>query len=135
MNEDIMKILEDHENRIKALENKILGKDTPKLEKPISLKEFMLSKKPTSDVQKTLIIGYFLEKYEGFQCFNAQDIENGFRNCKEPVPNNINLCVIRNIEKGFMMESKEKKEETKSWILTNSGERAVENESRKEQQP
>jgi len=133
MDEEIKKILDDHENRIKALENKILGKEMQKREKPISLKEFMLSIKPTSDVQKTLIIGYFLEKYEGFQCFNASDIENGFSNAKEPVPNNINLCVIKNIKKGYMMEFKEKKDNMKSWVLTNSGERAVENGFQKEQ--
>jgi len=133
MDEEVKKILEDHERRIKALEDRsTFLSDSHEPEKPISIKEFMLSKKPTNDVQKTLAIGYFLEKYEGFSCFNAHDIENGFSNAKEPKPENINLCIIKNIKKGHMMESKEKKDNKKAWVITSSGERFVENGFKKE---
>lgn len=131
MSEEIKKILDDHEKRISALEELVKGKQVNKPEKKMSIKEFILSKKPKNDVQKTLAIGYYLENYEGLPLFNAMELENGFRSAKEIVPNNINLCVIRNINKGHMQETKERKDDMKAWNLTNSGEQFVENNFKK----
>jgi len=86
-----------------------------------------LSKNPKNEMEKTLAVGYYLEKYEGFTSFNAKDLENGFRRAKEKIPRNINYEVIRNIQKGCMMEAEEKKENRKAWYLTNSGIEYVEN--------
>lgn len=131
MEEDIRKILEDHERRITQLEQKYqLKPEIP--EKGLSIKEFILSKKPESDVQKTLVIGYFLEKFEGLSSFNTKDLEDTFRAAKEIVPENINYKIIKNIEKGHMTEAKEKKDNLKAWYLTNSGERFVENDLKEE---
>ncbi|MCP8304915.1 MAG: hypothetical protein H3Z50_05565 [archaeon] len=128
MNEEIKKILDDHEQRIKALEVLLSDKETLKLKKKkLSLKEFILLKKPKDYVQKTLAIGYYLEKYDGFTSFNVKNLEKGFRDAKEIVPKNINDKVIKNIAKGHMMETKEKNDKLKTWNLTSSGERFVEN--------
>jgi len=127
MEEEIRKILEDHEQRINKLETLIQSKPEV-IKKKISIKEFILSKNPKDDVQKTLIIGYYLEKYDNLSSFNAQDLENTFRSAKEQVPKNINYKVIKNIEKGYMMECKDKKDKLKAWNLTSSGERFVEND-------
>jgi len=132
MDEKIKKIFEDHEKRIRVLEDLFGDKEVQKSRKKMSIKEFILSKKPESDIQKTLVIGYYLENYEDLPSLNSTDLEDGFRSAKEKVPNNINLCVIRNISKGYMMEAKEKKDNLKSWNLTNSGERFVENGFKKE---
>lgn len=132
MDQDIKMILEDHEKRIRALENRIEVTNIAETGKSVSIKEFILAKKPKNDVLKTLTIGYFLEKYEGFTCFNVQDIRNAFKNAKEPLPHNLNLCVIWNIKKGHMMESKEGKDKRKAWVLTASGERFLENGFKKE---
>jgi len=131
MDEEIKKMLEDHEKRIKVLEKVLIETEEVKPKKELSLKEFILSKKPKSDVQKTLTIGFFLENHEKLSFFNSEDLEDGFRSAKEKVPNNINLCVIKNITKGHMQEAKEKKEEKKAWNLTNSGEEFVENNFKK----
>lgn len=93
----------------------------PEALKKLSIKEFLLSKKPNSDVQKALVIGYYLEKYEGYSSFNVPDLEKGFRSAKETVPNNINLCIIRNVQKGHLAEAKEEKNNLKAWYLTNTG--------------
>ncbi|MCW1296718.1 MAG: hypothetical protein OH319_03490 [Candidatus Parvarchaeota archaeon] len=131
MNDDIKKMLENHERRISELEKLILSK--PEIvKKKTSLKEFLLFKKPKDDVQKTLAISYYLEKYEGLTSVNAKDLEDGFRLAKEKVPKNINYKVIRNIQQGYMMEAKEKKDNLKAWSLTGSGERFVENGFKKE---
>jgi hypothetical protein len=129
--EKIKKTLEEHEARIAKLENLIVSKPSA-IEKKLSIKEFILSKNPKSDVEKTLAIGYYLEKYEGLASFNAKDLEKGFYDAKESAPENINLNVIRNIQKEYMMESKEKKDNLKAWNLTNNGEKLVESNFEKE---
>jgi 5-bromo-4-chloroindolyl phosphate hydrolysis protein len=122
----IKRKLEEHEERISRLE-KLLETKPKDVQKKLSIREFILSKNPKDEVQKTLAIGYYLEKYEDLTSFNAKDLENGFRSAKEKIPGNINYKVIRNIQKGYMMEAKEKKEKLKAWYLTNSGEKYVEN--------
>jgi len=121
---NIKKKLEEFEVRISKLES--LFKEKPEsVRKKLSIREFILSKSPKDDIQKTLAIGYYLERYEGFSSFNANDLENGFRRAKEKIPRNINLNVIYNIQKGYMVEAEEKKDNRKAWYLTNSGETLV----------
>lgn len=128
----LMKKIEEHEKRISELEISFHVKpETAK--KKISVKEFILSKKPKNDVQKTLAIGYYLEKHEGFPAFNKKDLELNFGNAKERFPENINDKVAQNIKKGYMMKAKEKKDNLKAWILTNSGEKYVENSLKSEE--
>lgn len=122
---DIMTKLGDHESRISALEG-MPAKKTEGQGKKLSIKEFLLTKKPGDDVQKTLVIGYYLEHFEGMDKFNARDLTEGFRLAKEPPPTNINDKVNLNIQRGRMMEAKEKKDKFKAWVLTNSGEKFVE---------
>ncbi len=122
---DLMKKFEDHERRISSLE----GMSTKKMQaegKKLSVKEFLLIKKPTDDVQRTLVIGYYLEHYKSIDNFNVRDLADGFRLAKEPPPININDKVNMNIHKGHIMEAKEKKDKSKAWVLTNSGEKFVE---------
>jgi hypothetical protein len=123
--EEIKKIIEDHEKRIYALEN--AGKSShPKSDKEISIKEFILQKKPRNDVDKTLVVGYYLEHFKSLSLFNVDDLGNAFKEGKEPPPKNINLAVIGNINKGRMMEANAKKDNKKTWTLTNTGERFIE---------
>lgn len=122
--EIVKKLLEDHEKRISALEG---APRKPQAEdKQLSVKEFLLTKKPSDDVQRTLVIGYYLEHFESMDRFNIRDLADSFRSAKEPPPTNINDKVNMNIRKGQMMEAKEKKDKSKAWVLTNSGEKFVE---------
>ena len=132
MSEGIKKIIDDHEKRIRELEIKLESGEKPVTAKPLSLKEFILKKKPIYDVQRTLVIGYFLERHNQFLSFNAKDLEDSFRAAKEPVPANINDKANKNVKNGHMMETKEKKDNMKAWVLTSSGERVVENGFEKE---
>jgi hypothetical protein len=130
--EEILEIkvkLEEYDKRISKLESLFQAKPEA-VEKQISTKEFILSKKPKSDIQKTLAIAYYLEKHKELPSFNIKDLGDGFRNAREKIPKNINLCVIKNIENGHMMEV-EKRDKLKAWVLTNSGEKYVENDFEK----
>ena len=131
MSEDILKEvtirLEEHERRISALEG-APAKTVQPQGKKLSVKEYLLTRKPSDDVQRTLVIGYYLEHFESMESYNVRDLANGFRSAKEPPPLNINDKVNVNIRKGHMMEAKEKKDKSKAWVLTNSGEKFVEGE-------
>ncbi len=128
---EIKKRLDILERRISSIE--VLIEEKPNKKKKISINEFIISKKPSDDNQKTLGIGYYLEKYESYVSFNLLDLRDGFQSTKEKEPPNINECVNRNIRKGFMMERKEKKDKFKSWTLTNSGVKFVEKKFKEEE--
>lgn len=121
---DLVTRIEKLEKRMDALD------DVPRIEKgerkELSIKEFLIDKKPSGDVQKTLVIGYYLEHHRKEDCFNVKDLTDGFRNAKEPLPTNMNDKVNLNISKGHMMAAREEKDNYKAWILTNTGERFVE---------
>lgn len=123
--ETIKKQLEDHEKRLRKLEVQPKVKEGTQGKK-LSVKEFILLKKPKGGVQKTLTIGYYLEKFDNCSPFNVKDLEGSFRLAKEPPPDNINIAVNHNIEQGYMMEAKEKKDAKLTWELTNMGEQLVE---------
>jgi hypothetical protein len=132
---DIEQKIRELEERLKKLElivsnieSILKEKDINKIpKKKISIKEFIISKKPSNDVEITLVIGYFLEKYEEIASFNARDLNDGFQRARESIPKNINDKVGMCCSHGFMMEADQKKGNIKAWILTNSGEKFVEN--------
>jgi hypothetical protein len=102
--------------------------------KGISINEFIGSQKLNGDVQRTLAAGYYLEKYEGLSSFNAKDLADAYRRLKVPKSQNINFNykAIKNIQQGYMTETKQKKDKQKAWALTDSGEKYVENGFQKE---
>ena len=112
-------------NGLKKIGSHIDEETIPLNSKKVSIKEFLIEKKPHKDFHKTLAICYYIEK-NGTESFNAKDIENGFREAKEIIPRNINYHIIQNIQKGYLMEEKEKRDNLKAWTLTNTGERFVE---------
>jgi len=132
--EQIKNMFENHEQRILQLEAKFASTTIERIvdEKKQSIAEFILDRKPTSDTQKTLCIGYFLEHKNNLVSFTVSDIEQGFKDAKEKIPYNISDQVYKNIAKGHMMETKEKKESARLIKLTSSGDRFVENNFKKQ---
>jgi hypothetical protein len=120
------------EARVEKLEAQF-GSETaagaPK-EKKLSAKEFLLSKNLKIETQKVLALAYFLEREEGLASFNVQELETVFRAAREKLPKNMNDAVNKNIARGFLMETREKKDSKKAWQLTSTGERFVENDMR-----
>ena len=121
---EIKNLLGKLDERISRLEASLGDKTKPIEKKKLSVKEFMLEKEVITGTDKTLVLGYYLEKFEQLESFNVDDIDRAFREAREPVPGNINEAVNKNIRKGFMMSSGEK-DGKNAWILTNSGEKFV----------
>jgi len=72
-------------NGLKKIGSHIDEETIPLNSKKVSIKEFLIEKKPHKDFHKTLAICYYIEK-NGTESFNAKDIENGFREAKEIIP-------------------------------------------------
>ena len=119
--------LEERMAQLEARSPNEVVQPVPKLAKKVSVKEFIISKRPSNDVERTLAIGYFLERYMGATSFSVDDLSRHFELAKEAIPLNINDKVNLNIKKGHLTEAREKKDKKKAWIVTNSGERFVEN--------
>lgn len=115
------------EERVSKLEKIFVPTQDSDIQKSLSVKEFLLSKNPKSDVEKTLAIGYFLEKYRSISPFNINDLKNGFSESREPIPSNLNARINDNILRGLIMESTEKKDNQKAFLITNSGEKLITN--------
>jgi len=132
-------MLQEHERRIKSLEQKMgIGEiavqqlppqpvqPVPVAPKVHSIRQFMVEKSPTDDVQRSLVIGYYLEKQAGLASFNAKDIEKGFVDAREKVPGNVADKILKNVWKGHMMQVKDDKDSLKAYVLTNAGTKFVE---------
>ena len=79
--EEFRKIQEqllNHERRLEKLESLIQTEAFTTVKKS-DLSSFYYSKKPKTDIQKVLVICYYLENYLKMISFNTQDIEKGFR--------------------------------------------------------
>lgn len=119
------------DQRVNALE-KIFETDskvTPRKKKSIS--EFFIESAPADDIQRTLVIAYYIEVMLGFDSFSSKDLTKGFKDAREISPKNINLTIYQNVKKGNFMEV-EKKEGVKAYVLTNSGINLVENGLKKD---
>ena len=128
---EIKRKLQEYDKRISKLESLFQTKPET-IRKEVSIKEFILSRKPKNAVQKTLAIGYYLERHGGLSSFNIRDLEKSFRTAREKIPQNVGDKVQKSIETGHMMEAKGKKDNLKAWVLTDSGETYVENDFKKE---
>ena len=130
MEEEIVKRFEKLEARVAGLETErsrdtVSDQTTSSSGKKLSIKEFILSKNPKSDRQRTRAIGYFLEKHGEYVSFTNDDIEKGYKDAKEAVPTNVADTISKNVSQGYMMQA-EKKNGKMSWTLTNTGEKNVE---------
>ena len=133
---EVKQLLTSLDARIRRIESMVLVESGPKQkkaqkQKKLSVKEFLRSKKPNSDVQKTLAIGYYLEKHEKMSSFNVDDLRKAFKAAKESKPSNIHAFINQNIFNGHIMDYDEKKDNKKAFVLTASGERFVENNFKK----
>jgi hypothetical protein len=121
------------EKRISLLEG-VPGQHEKREGKVVPIKQFIISKNPKDDNQKTLAIGCYLQRNQGLVSFNTKDLCNGFEKANEKHPTNINDKVNVNIKLGFMSKAKRKKDGQKAWYVTNKGERFVEGNFEKTEQ-
>jgi hypothetical protein len=125
--EQILSEIASLKERVTALEALAKGPQAKEsFGKKMSLKEFLIERNPSGDVQKTIAIAFYLETVEKMQSFNRGDIEDGFRQAREKVPMNVSDKISMATKNGYFMEDKESKNNLKAWVLTNTGMKFVE---------
>jgi hypothetical protein len=125
--EDLALRLMAIENRLAAIERLLtadMANIQPKTVKPdaptLSVTEYVLRLKPSSDVERTVVFASFLEEYRHFASFNSDDIASLFMEARIKKPSNIADKIGKNASKGFLMPAGEI-DGKKTWKLTMTG--------------
>lgn len=122
--------IDELEQRVEKLEEAVFEageKDVRPSGKKLSVREFMNEHDVSSHRKKVLVIGYYLEKYEGYDHFTSSDLEDYYRKAKVQISSNTSQFINESAEKGWMMEGEERTEDNeKTWIVTQTGEEKVE---------
>jgi len=114
------------EVELKTKPQPVEEKSTIKLDKELSLGEFVKQKNPKSHADKILVFGYYLENIKGYESFNIDDIEECYQDVRMPKTKNFSPYITQLIREGKIMDSKNKKDNKKAWLLTNDGMEYVE---------
>ncbi|MBS3101363.1 hypothetical protein J4204_04460 [Candidatus Woesearchaeota archaeon] len=114
------------EETTQSTQKKLEIKSHESKSKPLSIKEFLIEKKPKNDVERVLAMGYFLEKYQSYTSFNSDDLKDAFVKAKEQIPKNIHDKLYLNGRKGHITEYPEDKDNKKAYHLTATGEKIIE---------
>lgn len=77
-----------------------------------------------TDVDRTLLAGYYLEVYKKYESFTATEAKEIIRVAKINPPKNTNDAINSNVKKGLMMSAGDK-DGKRAFILTSDGEDAV----------
>jgi len=90
-----------------------------------SIGEFLrkVSSKAHTDI--SLAMAYFLLRYRNVEQFTVGDLESLYSEARHP-KTNLNLAIIGNIKKGFMIDTGEKREQLKLFAISRRGEDHVE---------
>ena len=87
-------------------------------------RDFLISKSPTTDTEKTLVAGFYIEMLSGKDSFDFDDIEQFFHQAKEAVPANRRDPPYQLVEKGLFRKIGKRvlgKTARNRWALTNDG--------------
>lgn len=117
--------LGDLEIRVRALESRAPLPSGPRTTTPHATpREFLLEKKPRTDNDKILAIGYYLEMILREESFDFDRLYAVLGQAKEPVPANRRDPPYQNVKKGFFREVGKREAGMKArnrWALTNTG--------------
>lgn len=134
MNPTIEQRFTELEARVAKLEGILSAPDAARrsaVPKKMSAKEFLLTKTFKSEVEKTLLLAYYLERVGDMPSFNINDVVSIFQAAKEKKPVNPSDAVAKNVARGFLMDASERKDGKKAWTLTSTGEKYVEEDLNK----
>ncbi len=126
---EIVEKIQDLQRRVLALENSGDNIIQKKKTKALSPKEYLIDKlageKKDDNNIKLLLLSSYLEGERGLKSYNATDLEEIFREAKVKPPKNINDVANKLVEKAYLMEAKEKRNNKKAWLLTSRGEKLL----------
>ena len=95
---------------------------SPPQRKPYSATEFFAASNWSTEIDKVVLAGFYLEHFRSSQGYTIEDIRGSLIAARVPSPNNINLALLQAAQKGWLMEIPSEASRRKTWILTQSGE-------------
>jgi hypothetical protein len=121
--EEMVRKIENIEKRLMLLESRFVeaAVQDKNNEAKISISEFLSSKDTKSDVKKTVVFAYYIDKYENTPEFTAENILNCFIRSRSTKPANISDKINKCIAKGWISENVSKKEGRKTFYITQTG--------------
>ena len=99
-------------------------------EKPYSPGELFAMKAWSTEIDKVIVAAYFLEQHKGLQSFTIQQVRDCIISAKVSPPKNVNLPILRAVQKGWLMEVPAENVKKKTWALTQTGEQRIAEMSR-----
>ncbi len=119
----------DLETRVARIESSLTSGQAKEVRagKPVSINEWVRTKRPHSSVETAVVIGVFLERYNKLESFTQDDLRQGFRNAKETMPGNLAETINKCIHKSHFTETGEKRDGLRLLAVTNSGTEFVDN--------
>ena len=121
---EVLKILL-HESFISAELNV-----APKLNKadlPTQVSEFLAQKNVKYHIDRIINI-LFYRHYKGNESTTVAELEEAYSSARVKTPRNFSDILADCVRKGYVVESKDKKEGRKAWQITPTGERFIEEE-------
>ena len=97
----------------------------PATSKKMGIAQFFKKAAPKTDVDRTLLAGYFLEKYKNQENFTSAEIREAIKTAKRQPPRNPSETIAKNIRKGFMMSAGDRGGRL-AFLLTSDGEDKIE---------
>ena len=113
------------EERVTELENRLGDTGTP--EAVEGLREFVETHGPSSHTERSLSIAYFLEAYRDKEQFTVNDIEEGYRECRVQVADNMSDVLGRMEDQDWLLRDG-KEGQTQLWRLSAPGQGKIEEE-------
>jgi hypothetical protein len=92
--------------------------------------QFIKSKNPKTDLDKTMCACYFLAKHRNTTSITKKDLDEFFPEARMQMPTNMNDMLNKNVERGYLAPTGKVKEGRKSYYVTTEGEQFVENNLR-----
>jgi hypothetical protein len=90
-----------------------------------SLNQLLKTANPKSDIDRTLVAAFYLERFRDYQNATAAEIRDAIKEARVPPPANVSDAINKNIRKGLMMNAGER-ENKLVFVLTTDGEAAAE---------
>jgi hypothetical protein len=99
----------------------VRDKQRPPAPKPFSASEFFYVRVWSSEIDKVLLAGAFLEAHGGLPSYTNKQVRDCLVSAKVSVPKNISLALFRAVQRGLMMEVPGGNGRGKVWALTQTG--------------